>query len=34
VASHPKAADERFIKWDTIEDGFLNRDEFITRGKN
>jgi len=33
VPSHPKAADERFIKWDTIEDGFLTRDELITCGK-
>jgi len=28
-----KAADERFVKWDTNQDGFLTREEFLAQGK-
>jgi iduronate 2-sulfatase len=31
--SDPAAADERFQKWDTNQDGFLSREEFISQGK-
>ena len=29
----PKAADSRFTKWDTDQDGFLTREEFLAQGK-